>query len=551
MRYILLAFALVACGEVTKRPDAIEVDADPCTGTCECRVDTDCPGDNTVCDDQTTSRTCECSAGYTRGTSGACEWTGVVRDPGFGAATVWTAGAATIDPNLTDTGILDPGAARFHLDGLCKLARITQDVVMPKEARSQPLVAEITYRYLSQGFIDTTAPAYGLGAAWRERMPASFSTGWTSVRSCLGSGQSAPPAPSGKGAQLPITVLPERVPVNCNDASAFLDVDHFEIKPANPNECPASGTALNGDAEAMGGWVFTGSSANGNPFSAMIEPNVGEANTRGVRLFARNRCSNLAARTAVSVGLLASPALAYFNRTTTGGTALDTDFSLGGVTLPAINASTADQQRKLCVPATMRGDTIDFVAALNLFGACAEIVNASSVTDNVKIVNDPTCGTDPAISDPGFESPNSLIGAFSTPGQSLARTLNDASMAHTGNGVLQLSVMQLCSGATWQANVVVPAASSSGGPALSFFYRAPPPANYNFFVQAGTVSFAPMLDSQWHAGTVCLNPLLSGRTAPVVFGMSGGSGTCANTIPPETAFVDDLQVTTDPSCPAM
>ena len=48
-------------------------------------------------------------------------------------------------------------------------------------------------------------------------------------------------------------------------------VDHIEIKPADPGECPTPGKVLNGDAESDGGWVLEGSSANGNPFSTMIE----------------------------------------------------------------------------------------------------------------------------------------------------------------------------------------------------------------------------------------------------------------------------------------
>src|SRR5512133_1703371 len=85
----VILVGLTACGSVEKLNADASVDADPCTGTCECKVDTDCAGVHTVCDDQVTSRTCACAAGYTTGLSGACEWTGVVKDPGFQSASVW------------------------------------------------------------------------------------------------------------------------------------------------------------------------------------------------------------------------------------------------------------------------------------------------------------------------------------------------------------------------------------------------------------------------------------------------------------------------------
>src|SRR5262245_28994572 len=56
-------------------------DVDPCNGTCECRVDSDCPQVYTICNDQVTTRTCECGAGYLAGLGGVCEWAGAVMDP--------------------------------------------------------------------------------------------------------------------------------------------------------------------------------------------------------------------------------------------------------------------------------------------------------------------------------------------------------------------------------------------------------------------------------------------------------------------------------------
>src|ERR1700733_8108135 len=104
-----LALVLVGCNSLLGihelTPDATTVDADPCTGVCECRIDTDCTAEYTVCLDQITSRTCVCSAGYTMGSAG-CAWTGVVADPGLDDPTKGTVkSVVTIAPAQTAGGM--------------------------------------------------------------------------------------------------------------------------------------------------------------------------------------------------------------------------------------------------------------------------------------------------------------------------------------------------------------------------------------------------------------------------------------------------------------
>jgi hypothetical protein len=321
---------------------------------------------------------------------------------------------------------------------------------------------------------------------------------------------------------------------------------------ANPDECPSEGTAINGDLESTGGWVLQGSSANGNPFSTMIEANIGEANSKAIRLFARNRCSNLSAVNNISIPTadeVPSPAISFFNKTSATLGGIETTPVLGNVPLPAIIATGTAITQRSCVPAFMRGGVYLFQARMDMGGTCADMPNAEGIVDSLKIINDPSCGTDQSITDPGFESPLSLIGANSTPGKSISRSLNDPTLAHTGNGVLQLSVTQLCEGPNWQANVVVPPSSGASGPALSFFYNATPMGSYSFAALTPGGSFTPILDSTYHQGVICLNPKLVGRTQQVNFRMNGGGGACATVIPAETAFVDDLAVTNDVACP--
>ena len=341
----------------------------------------------------------------------------------------------------------------------------------------------------------------------------------------------------------------------CPVTGQTLDIDRFDIVPANPDECPPPGTAINGDLEAMGGWMVTGSSANGNPFSASIEPNIGEASSRAIRLFARNRCSNLRAHNQVSIpgpDVVASPALSFYNKTSATLPGIQTYSRLAEIALPMISASGSALTQRVCLPAFTRGGMLAFEAGMNIDGVCAEQANGESIIDSLKVFNDPSCGTNTSITDPGFESSLALIGATAQPGRSLSRIIVDPALAHAGNGALQLSVTQLCTTTSWVANVVVPPVDGTRGPAVTFFYKAPPAGNYMFRARAGAgAGFTPTLDNTYRQGKLCLDPRLAGRNQVVTFAMEGGGGTCATTHPAETAYVDDLDVTTDPDCPTM
>lgn len=543
---ILLSISpwLFACGEVLPPED-------PCTGVCECRVDDDC-GSHEVCDDQVTSRTCGCAFGYTADPSGACLWSGVVADPGFQSSTGWMSSAAgVVNVNLNAAGMIDPGAAQFQEASLCSFARVTQSLEMPRRSRAEPLVVQISYRTRDPMFMSFSGPAFGVGASWQESLPLAIQQFQTS-RICLGAEQYAPEDSTGRGAARPLEIMPAGATggFQCTTPEVGIDVDRFEIVPANPGECPDPGTALNGNAEEAGGWTL---SVPGNQTTATIEPGVGEGATRGVRMFARNRCSYVSATTKVSIPSGTAAAVSFFNKTSAAvATNVETYVGLEGAALPDISATGAPLTHKFCVPAPKRGGVFNFNAGMSLDGTCADVINAESIVDNVRVIEEPGCGTDPAISDPGFEAGLTLLGASAEAGKSFVRALRDPAIAHSGSGALQLSVMQLCSGATWRANVIVPPPAPGQGPAVRFFYRARPLANARFSVfGSGTgPNFTPTLDDLWNEGIVCLRPGFAGRSQDVSFSLST-SGTCATTFPPEVAFIDDLEVTTSASCPAM
>lgn len=547
MRHAWSLLFLVACGEVIhSQPDA---PTDPCTGTCECRVDADCAGAHAVCDDQVTSRVCSCAAGYVKDPGGACAWSGVIKDPGFGGTTMWAIdGAATIDNSLNQAGMVDPGAVHWAPgDALCKLSRVTQSVVMPRFSRAEPLVAQVSFQF--SGRFDFLTPSVGLDTTFSEVQQTTGSP-WRTARICLGGGQYAPETTTGIGAPLTLTLMANRIGFECATLSNLL-VDHIEIVPANPDECPVPGQAANGDAEGTGGWVFNVAGGSGTS-TGTLAAGAGEGGTTGARLFVAQRCDFPTAADPISVPIassVASPALSFYHRATNLST---TYVNLSGLSLPTLGGTGSGVTHRFCLPAFMRGAVATLNASMNTgSGTCTDLVNLETVFDNVKIINEPTCGTDPTITDPGFESPLELVGATSTPGASLARVLSDPSQAHSGNGVLQLSETSTCNDPMWSANLITPAATGAAGPALSFFYRAAPGSMTKFTVSAFGAAFTPIQDSAWHQGLVCLNPALHGRNQSVVFSVRFQSGTCSVAIPAETAYVDDLVVTTDPSCAAM
>jgi hypothetical protein len=56
----------------------------------------------------------------------------------------------------------------------------------------------------------------------------------------------------------------------------------------------------------------------------------------------------------------------------------------------------------------------------------------------------------------------------------------------------------------------------------------------------------------WTQVSVCLDPRLASRPDLLSFALVSidGGGTCAAAFPEETATVDDVELTTDPGCPA-
>jgi hypothetical protein len=505
-----------------------------------CSIDTDCAA-HEVCDDGVTPGACVCAAGYALNGGGACGWLGVVADPGFTQANIWTATGqfCRLTPARADAGLIDLGSGDFYEDPegdpLCldfPPPRIGQTIVMPRRSRAEPLVAEAHYRDP-----DGAKLAFGIGPAWHAVPPsAAVPAQYGTARSCLGAAAYAPESSTGRGVPLSFR-LGLANPASCQKD---LQVDRIDLVPATNGECPAPGTALNGDAEGAGGWSFEASTGSSAAFAA----GAGAGGSRGIALHKEKRCDVVGATTQVSIPLdVASPALSFHASNISGGL---TAYLAGD--LIETRAGDADGAMvTACIPASHRGTVILFQARMDNLdsgGTCDDYVGFDAVVDEVRIVDEPGCGTDPVVTNPGFEATTALVGSH--PANTLIR---DASRAHSGEQVLRMSKTTTCTNDFWRTSLLAPPASPGAGPAVAFYYRIPSTTVENLLCSSCTASLVK--DGVWHRAVSCLDPRFPDRLQIFNLRLRSSGGTCSPVTGSAEAYVDDLSVTTDPACRSM
>lgn len=536
----MVAVVVVGCGGPGMPAGEIDApaairDAAPDAPPAACGSDGDCAGAHAVCDDALTPHACGCACGYAPDGAGGCAWAGVVADPGLAQAGTWT--GATFDPGDLQAGLIDPGSAHVALED-----RLTQSFCMPRRDRAEPLVASVAYRNTDINVY----PSFGIGPAWHYE----FNGGqdWLMARACLGEAEYAAATSTGRGASRTITFMGSPPwGVDPFTPKGF-DVDHVEIIPAAPGECPAPGTALNGDGEAAGGWVpqVRGTGSFG------LDPGIGTNGSHGIHFHVAPATGggggDVVATTHLAIPLSGSPALAFFRQTSLEYLGYVT-ISIDGWPLPDLGDTAAGVER-LCIPAFMRGS----VRRLTIRLLASSTSQASdAVFDDVALVDDPACGTDPVLTDPGFDAPYPLIGASDGTLANHVHTVQDAARAHTGAGVLVLEQAGTCdsrSFSDYEVAVPMPPTGSAGN-ALAFYYKAAANPDFALTVRGASLGTLPTIvqDGTWHRGFSCLLPLPTGHDEGTLFFIANrNGGTCRA---PLTAYVDDLVLTTDPSCPTM
>ena len=408
---------------------------------------------------------------------------------------------------------------------------------MPRAASAEPLVMVLA----PGGFPNPEGEIVaGVGTAWTGVQT------FQPTRVCLGPGDYAPATTTGRGVAMPIAAMPAGA---CNMPSGLGDLD---IEPATPEDgCPQLGTVPNGSFElGQAPWSLSASTTGASAAIAQTS-----SSNHALELGVFDNCTDADASEVVSVLTSASsPTLALTETTTPGAdlfVILGGGFLSGGLAIAGTGAQTS---HTFCIPAGLAGvdAPLDLSLQEDVNGAACGSASASwqSVIDDIAIGEDPSCGSDPGVADPGFESPRELYGADPPPGGSVAKVY-DPTQAHTGSASLLITNSIVCDDAQYEPLIVVPPPSATGGPALTYFYRTElvGAAQFQAFPAA---SAPPITDGAWHQAIACLDPAQVGRPIDTDFvviddkaGAIRGTGDGLS-----SAWLDDLAVTTTPSCPS-
>ncbi len=538
---------LFACGSTSSGVDDGGVDdggnmmdGDICdTVACDCDTDEDCEALE-VCEADDTGRFCVCAPGYQADGSG-CVFVGAPLAPGFDDAEPWTTtGGAVLDP--TAEGTDDPGVVVWDGDSVCDDSSVSQVFPMAPASRVEPFAFEVTYEGLDvfdpdipTRLIGEARPLVGIGGYW-SRLPKRNEVA-TQV-SCLGE--------AGFGGDIEFRIDAASGFCPSSITQGELTVDRFEIVRLEDTdlECPNFGTVLDGDFEGDGSaWSGLG--------DATIEDGMGEDGSRAARLQTSTLCSTAAFSGTASLPLpttLDSQALRFY----WGGTPsrrlqiLVADaFTAELVASGGGGASTST----VCLPPHTLALARSVAFSLPVTtGMCGSPDVRDFVVDSVEVVSEPDCGDDPYVLDGDFELESSGLPTswrFSGIGDR-GNVEVIQGVAQSGVASLRFTAQEQCAFVSARATVVVPMPDATGGPAIKYFYQIGNNAETSLESRPGN---GPLAEggTQFAEETVCLDASLATQPLELVFTMQR-SGPCGVGFPQEQGFIDNVRLTTDPSC---
>jgi hypothetical protein len=469
-------------------------------------------------------------------------WENPIKNPSFATTTDWTiTGGTTFNTTV--------GAGEITQTGLCDGGAITQTIAMPLLRNTEPMVLKFRARKSATANSGTNAiGVFVNGTLYPVNI--SGSTTWANNVVCLGQ--------LGYGGS--VTIKFERLfaPTSC--AFDPIQVDDVSIEPASVQSpvtsCPTLGTVANGEFTAATGWTYTATSGT---------PAVGTTinTTTGIATVSGTACSGTTLAGTVSIPSTATApnaalAVKYSLSGTGSATAVRLSISLQGqniATLPLrATAGTVD----VCIPRWARGGVANL--SLNFAskggGTCTDTFNGT--VDSVLVTTDTVCA-DNALYDGGFES--ATIADNGTWFLSSAGTYNPAPaittntlLAHGGSKYATMAMEYPCSGSTISQFGTVPAPITKGttaGPALRYWWYLPSVTKATFQSCIGGSNCTTLaVNTKWTQAVTCLNPNLAGHPLEVRFIGNGGGGVCATAFTSESAWFDDVELTTDTSCPA-
>ncbi len=532
-------------------PDGV---CDPSTSECVgCLTDSNC-GDG-VCyqatqecvgclsdEDCTTGQYCDAT------TSECVDAKTDFADGGFMSGAPWDAsGAATVDTGAT--GNADAGVAYFTPTAVCEGGSVTQPLDLWFVSADGP--HEVTLNVDVEEAVDSFANERGAAAvtfgSFKQALSELYYWGGFSAQSlCLGE----------RAYQIGTAIGFSGAASNeCSYSSAPYDgvspfaIDNVAIAAAP--SCPAIGEVINGDFEAGDtGWTKY---SNTNS-SATIDTSSGDwAATLGVT----NVCASSYLTGQLSPPLastLPNPALEL---SVNGSVGYELGVSMNQFSaLTELKGTGAEETTRICLAGWAQGISTDLRFYLTGgSGTCATANVQNFTLDDLSFVSAPECTGSEYLADGGFEV--STNAGFASGWQFDSRANNmananavievNAGAANTGNASLSLTAAQRCSSASANATYLVPEAVGTNGPAIKFSYT----------FGSGSITTARVANdvlspaASYTQHVTCIDPGLIGATQSLSVYLSGGSGTCAETYTAENLRIDDIEVTTDASCPAL
>jgi hypothetical protein len=477
-----------------------------------------------------------------------------VQDPSFVSSSDWTAaGGAAI-------GL---GAVTFDVPAMCAHAGIAQTLHMPPVGCAPPPVLSVDAALGDDAGLNLFV---GTGAGQTSSV---LVLGTQTLKVCLGA--------SALGGEVPFSLGVGNNPGLCAGSGAVgtespgggpaLTIARVSIDADLEGRCPLPGTLPDGDFE---GGAASWKLASGLG-TADVAPGMGEGGSSAAHIATDEPCEVPKISTTISVptpAMVPNPALRVWSQGTSGaiasvrvGSQLPV-YSTGATYLAGTGAPAVVN---VCLPRWTQGTVqplgFAFVAT-TLAQQCATPSARDFLFDGLRFVSDPACAANADLFDPGFEQVVTAPGVApfwsidrydDEAGVADVRLVADAGAAHTGKVAAVFSASTPCSHATLSGSVTVPSAGAGGGPALKLWWKS---ATEHMGLQVSMSALAPKRvlapASGWTQLTACLDPRLAGRPDLLSLALVSvdGGGTCDDLFLMETATVDDLELTTDPSCAA-
>lgn len=495
---------------------------------------------------------CACAVGYV---GKPCEWGGAPEDPEFASPEAWPDTFPGVNLRTDESG-LGPGLVVFDGSVLCSAGTVNQVITMPPYELADPFVAEVTYRAWQVTGLDIY---YGRAV---KTLPATPTPdGWETARFCLGE--------AAYGGPVPFRIGPSERIADCSpNPMGFIEVDRFEVRVADPGECPPPNSVLNGEAslEDVDWFYRTEANLGLGIATASLEPGVGRSGSSGARLYLETPVGNRGViGTKVSVGLpddKGFPALRFWWRASQGSTFLAELGRFGSFrstedALDSLRGDGEPQTHSYCLPPWMHGSVVRL--SFSLRDASTESEQVLDV-DDVEVYFDPACATSTDVTDPGFDAiakrrPGVIIATSSL--ESPVQVIVDPDSADGSSGLLQISYTSNADLVFVEDRFWVPPSSGEKGPALVFRSNVPPGAGVQVQSLLGLALSESARTSvraglEWRDNWACVPPQWSGRwfRYRIQVGSNPPPMEPESFDPPRRVLFDDFQATTLGQCPS-